>query len=86
MVCGIIRYGKYIHDTSETYRVNTHLSDHPVSSSYLVPVKYGHVTHFRNEYREAFQWHDKSSIPIQELYFDFVYFNDYFKPLLNDLT
>jgi hypothetical protein len=79
-------YHKYIHDTSQTYRVNTHMSENQVSSSLLIPVNYGHVTHFRHEYREPFQWSELQSIPIKELYFDFVYFNDYFKPLLNDLS
>ena len=79
-------YHKYIHDTSQTYRVSTHMSENQVSSSLLLPVNYGHVTHFRHEYREPFQWSELQSVPIKELYFDFVYFNDYFKPLLNDLS
>jgi hypothetical protein len=73
-------YFKHIHDASEAYKVSTHLPENKVSSSIRVPVNFGHVTHFREEYREPYQWKEKE-IPIKELFFDFVYFNNYFKPI-----
>jgi hypothetical protein len=74
-------YFKHIHDASEAFKVSTHLPENRVSSSLNVPVNLGHVTHFREDYREAYQWKQKE-IPIKELFFDFVYFNNYFKPIL----
>jgi hypothetical protein len=73
-------YFKHIHDASEAFKVSTHLPENKVSSSMHVPVNYGHVTHFREDYREPYQWKEKE-IPIKELFFDFVYFNNYFKPI-----
>jgi hypothetical protein len=56
----------------------------PISSHLHVPVNLGHVTYFREEYREAYQWKANNKIiPIKELYFDFVYFNNYFKKIFS---
>ncbi|MFN9906266.1 MAG: hypothetical protein ACK56F_09105, partial [bacterium] len=52
-------YFKHIHDASEAFKVSTHLPENRVSSSLNVPVNLGHVTHFREDYREAYQWKQK---------------------------
>ena len=43
---------KQIHDASKVYKVSTRMHENQVSSSMHLPVNFGHVTHFIEEYRE----------------------------------
>jgi len=86
-VFDMVWYFKHIHDASEAFNINNHLPVNPISSHLHVPVNLGHVTHFREEYREAYLWKARNKIiPIKELFFDFVYFNNYFKIILKKFS
>jgi len=74
---------KHIHDSSQASLVNTHFPRYKVNSHLLVPINYGHTSHFRTKYSGIYYWLKNMSIPIKELFFDFNYFNNYFKPILN---
>ena len=78
---------KSIHDTLQTNDLNTHWARHSVKNSKNVPFKYGHCSHFRTEYCTTNVMPElfiHGEFPVKDLYFDYVYFNDYFKVILKD--
>ncbi len=66
---------KTIHYTSQTDLVDIHVPfTINFNDSINVPIKFGHLSHFRELYRRPFR-----NSSIQEIFFDFNYFNNYLK-------
>ena len=66
---------KTIHYTLQTNLVDLHVPfTINFKDSINVPIKFGHLSHFRELYRRPFK-----NSSIQEIFFDFNYFSNYFK-------
>jgi len=71
---------KTVHFTNQTEFVVPHWSVREKNYT-IVPFFQGYVSHFREKYKRPFK-----NCSIQEILFDFNYFNNYFKPLLLNET
>jgi len=71
-------WGKTIHNTVSTNDFTVHSGGHYIE----VPVEYGHLSHFRENYN--LHWGESSKYSIYELMFDFNYYNCYFKPIIKE--
>jgi len=71
---------KTIHYTNQSDLVGVHVPTNiETKDSIIVSNKYGHLSHFREFYRRPFK-----NSSIREIYFDFNYFNNYFKQILEN--
>jgi hypothetical protein len=80
---------KSIHDTSQTEIVNAHFALNKIENSVNVPVEYGHCSHFRKNFCSKIakpMLLIRRQLPIQELFFDFDYFQYFYKPILKNLN
>lgn len=72
--------GKTVHDTRLTKVVTHHL---PLNyTPVTIPLNIGFVSHFRKN----FQCFKNTHLSIGDIIFDFEYFENYFKPISNDLS
>jgi hypothetical protein len=71
---------KTIHYTNQSDLVGVHVPTNiEPKDSIIVSNKYGHLSHFREFYRRPFK-----NSSIREIFFDFNYFNNYFKQILEN--
>ena len=68
---------KTIHYSLKTELVRVHVPVSGINETVLVSNKHAHLSHFRNDYKRSFR-----NASIQEIIFDFVYFNNYVKKIL----
>ncbi len=71
-------FGKTVHNTMTTNDFTAHIGGHAID----VPIKYGHLSHFRQVYN--LHWGSSSIYPITEFMFDFNYYNCYFKQIIKE--
>jgi len=68
---------KTVHYSLKTELVRVHVPVSGINETILVSNKHGHLSHFRNDYKRSFR-----NASIQEIIFDFDYFNNYVKKIL----
>jgi hypothetical protein len=69
---------KTIHYTNQTDLIDIHVPFNiKTNDSIILSTEYGHLSHFRELYKRSFK-----NSSIQRIFFDFNYFNNYFKTLL----
>jgi hypothetical protein len=80
-------YGNFktIHNTSHIDIISHHIpGKHLNKNSIGIPLSLGHLSHFRRSYFDKSDELNKE-YNIKQLYFDFNYFSNYFKPILRNL-
>ena len=77
----LLMYYKTIHNTSHIDFISHHVpAVNQNKNSIEIPLSLGHLSHFRQSYLDTPSIHTEYTI--KQLYFDYNYFNNYFKPIL----
>ncbi len=77
----LLMYYKTIHNTSHIDFISHHVpASNQNKNSIQIPLSLGHLSHFRQSYLDTPSIHTEYTI--KQLYFDYNYFNNYFKPIL----
>jgi hypothetical protein len=77
----LLMYYKTTHNTSHIDFISHHVPAlNQNKNSVEIPLSLGHLSHFRQSYLDTPSIHTEYTI--KQLYFDYNYFNNYFKPIL----